>query len=78
MAIMQTFLIIVLVIMMIMVVVSLVRGVIAFLQANKADIEAGGTRQKELQLKQNRMMMNRIMYQGGAILIVILLLSLAH
>lgn len=74
---MQTFLIIVLVIMMIMVVVSLVRGVVAFLQANKADIEAGGTRQKELQLKQNRMMMNRIMYQAGAIVIVFLLLSLA-
>ena len=75
---MQTFLIIVLVLLMLMVVVSLVRGVIAFLQANKADIEAGGVRQKELQLKQNRMMTNRIMYQAGAIVIVFLLLSLTR
>ncbi|WP_305097363.1 HIG1 domain-containing protein [Croceibacterium aestuarii] len=75
---MQTFLIIVLVLLMLGVIVSLVRGIIAFLQANKADIEAGGGRQKELQLKQNRMMMNRIMYQAGAILIVFLLLSLTR
>ncbi|MXO61110.1 hypothetical protein GRI89_16325 [Altererythrobacter salegens] len=75
---MQTFLIIVLIALMIGVVVSLVRGIIAFLQANKADIEAGGVRQKELQLKQNRMMMNRIMYQAGAIVIVFLLLSLTR
>jgi hypothetical protein len=75
---MQWLLILVLVGLMIMVVVSLVRGVVAFLQSHRADIEAGGERQKEMQLKQNRMMMNRILYQGAAIVVVFVLLSLAR
>jgi hypothetical protein len=75
---MQTFLIIVLVLLMIGVVVSLVRGVVAFLQSHRADIDAGGERQKEMQLRQNKMMMNRILFQGAAIVIVFLLLSLAR
>ena len=75
---MQTFLIIVLVVLMGFVVYSLVRGIVAFLQSHKADIEDGGTRQKEMQLKQNKMMMNRILFQGAAIVVVFLLLSLAR
>jgi hypothetical protein len=75
---MTTFLVIVLVLLMIMVVVSLVRGIVAFLQSHRADIDAGGERQKEMQLKQNRMMMNRIMFQAGAVLVVFVLLSLAR
>jgi hypothetical protein len=66
-----------LVILMIMVVVSLVRGIVAFLHSTKLDLEAGGDRVKEMQLKQNRMMMARIMYQAAAIVVVVLLLSLA-
>ena len=75
---MQTFLIIVLLLLMIGVVVSLVRGIVAFLQSHKADIDAGGVRQKEMQLRQNKMMMNRILFQGAAIVIVFLLLSLSR
>jgi len=75
---MTTFLVIVLVILMIMVVVSLVRGIVAFLAANRADIDAGSTRHKELQLQQNRMMFSRIKFQAAAILVVALILALAR
>jgi hypothetical protein len=71
---MNTVLVIVLVLAMIFVVVSLVRGIVAFLQSHRADIDAGGERQKEMQLKQNKMMMNRILFQAAAIVIVALLL----
>jgi hypothetical protein len=75
---MKTVLVIILIVAMILVVVSLVRGVIAFLQSHRADIDAGGERQKEMQLLQNRMMMNRIKYQALAIVIVAVLLMLSH
>ena len=71
---MNTFLVILLILAMVFVVVSLVRGVIAFLQSHRADVDNGGERQKEMQLKQNKMMMNRIIFQGVAIVIVALLL----
>ncbi|HTM95560.1 MAG TPA: twin transmembrane helix small protein [Croceibacterium sp.] len=71
---MNAILIILLVLAMVFVVVSLVRGIVAFLQSHKADIESGGARQKEMQLKQNKMMTNRILFQGAAIVIVALLL----
>lgn len=74
---MKTVLVILLIAFMVMVLVSLVRGVIAFLQSHRADIDAGGERQKEMQLLQNRMMMNRIKFQALAIVVVIVLLSLA-
>ena len=75
---MTTILVILLILAMIFVVVSLVRGVIAFLQSHRDDIESGGERQKEMQLKQNRMMMNRIKFQFLAIVIVAILLMLNH
>jgi hypothetical protein len=75
---MNTILVILLVLAMIFVVVSLVRGVIAFLQSHRADIDAGGERQKEMQLLQNRMMMNRIKFQALAIVIVAILLMISH
>ena len=75
---MQTFLAIVIVLLMVMVVVSLVRGIVAFLASNRADIDAGSTRHKELQLQQNRMMFARIKFQAAAILVVALLLSVAR
>ena len=74
---MQTFLIILLVLAMLFVVVSLVRGIVAFLQSHRADIDSGGERQKEMQLKQNRMMMQRILFQAVAIVIVFLILVMA-
>ena len=74
---METVLIALLVVAMIAVLVSLVRGIIAFLQSHRADVDAGGERQKEMQLTQNRMMMNRIKFQALAIVVVIILLSVA-
>ncbi len=77
---MTTVLVILLVLAMLFVVVSLVRGVIAFLQSYRAEIDgtADAAHQKEMQLKQNRMMMNRIKFQALAIVIVAILLMLHH
>ena len=75
---MKTILVILLILAMIFVVVSLVRGVVAFRQSHRADIDSGGEYQKEMQLKQNRMMMNRIKFQALAIVIVAILLMLSH
>ena len=62
--------------LVIMVVVSLVRGIIAFLQSTKLDLEAGDERVTGLQLKQNQMMFARIKYQALAIVAVAILLAL--
>ncbi len=65
----------VLLILMVMVVVSLVKGIAAFMQSTREDLErpesAGPS---EMQLKQNKMMYARIMYQGIAIVVVAILL----
>jgi len=75
---MKTFLIIVLVAMMVMVVVSLVRGIVAFLQTTKAELEAGeSTGPSKSQLAQNKAMMQRVLFQGAAIVIVAMLLAAA-
>ena len=73
---MNTVLVIVIVGLVIMVVVSLVRGIVAFMQSTKLDLEAGGDRVKEMQLKQNRMMFARIKYQALAIVVVAVLLMM--
>ena len=75
---MQTFLILVLVVLMGFVVYSLVRGIVAFLQSHKADIEAGSERQQEMQLLQNKMMFNRIKYQALAIVVVAVIIMMAR
>jgi hypothetical protein len=66
-----------LVILMIMVVVSLVRGIVAFLQSTKLDLESDGDRLKEMQLRQNRMMFARIKYQALAIVVVAIVMMIA-
>ena len=73
---MNAFLIVVLILAMIWVVVSLVRGIVAFLQSTKLDLESGDERVKEMQLRQNRMMFARIKYQALAIVVVTVLLML--
>ena len=73
---MNTFLTILIVIFAIMVVVSLVRGVIAFLQTTKVDLEHGGENQQALQIKQNKAMFARIKYQALAIVVVAVLLAI--
>lgn len=73
---MNAFLIAILIIAMIWVVISLVRGIVAFMQSTKLDLESGDDRVKEMQLKQNRMMFARIKYQALAIVVVAVLLMM--
>jgi len=72
---MNTILVIVIAILAILVVVSLVRGIVAFLQTTKIDLESGqGENVKEMQLRQNKAMYARIKWQAVAILVVGVLL----
>ena len=73
---MNTFLVIVIAVLAIMVVVSLVRGIVAFLQTTKIDLEQGGANSEELMARQNKAMFDRIKYQGLAIAVVAVLLAL--
>ena len=76
---MKTLLIIALVFLAIMVVVSLVRGIIAFLKTTKIDLENNtGETVTEMQLMQNKAMFDRIKYQGLAILVVAILLAVSQ
>ncbi|MFK4004885.1 hypothetical protein [Qipengyuania sp. NPDC077563] len=75
---MNTFLVILLIAAMAMVLLSLVRGVVAFLQSTKVDLETGEQQDAtEMQLKQNKAMMARVKWQAIAILIIALLLGVA-
>lgn len=71
---MNTLLVILIVVLVAMVVISLVRGIIAFLQSTKLDLESDSDRVTEMQLRQNRMMFARIKYQALAILVIAVLL----
>jgi hypothetical protein len=76
---MTVILIIALAILMGLVLYSLVRGIIAFLQSTKIDLETGeGENVTEMQLLQNRMMFNRIKYQALAIVVVAILLAISR
>lgn len=69
---MNTFIVLVIIALAIMVVVSLVRGLIAFMQMTKEDLENPGiTRSHQVQ---NQMMFNRIKYQAMAVVAVAVLL----
>lgn len=73
---MKYILIPIIVVLVIMVVVSLIRGIIAFMQSTKADLNrdpsAGAT---PAQLMQNKMMFARIKYQALAVVVVAVLLA---
>jgi hypothetical protein len=67
------------VVLMIMVVVSLVRGIVAFLQTTKVDLERDpGEGPSAMQLKQNQAMFARIKYQALAIVVVAILLAVSR
>ena len=70
----------IIVVLMIMVVVSLVRGIVAFINGTKEDLnrDPGATGPTPNQLLQNKMMFNRIKYQAAAVLICALLLAMAR
>ena len=68
----------VIVVLMAMVVISLVKGIMAFLQSTKVDLERGDSGgATEMQLLQNKMMFARIKYQAAAVLVVAVLLAIA-
>lgn len=76
---MNTFFVIVLLAAMIMVVVSLVRGVIAFLRSTKIDLQSGEQQDAtDMQLRQNRAMMARVKWQALAIIIIAVMLAVAN
>ena len=62
-----------------MTVISLVRGIIAFLKTTEADLNSdpanGAT---DMQILQNKMMFNRIKYQGLAIVAVVVMLMVSN
>jgi hypothetical protein len=53
-----------------------VRGIVAFLQSTKLDLESGDERMQEMQLRQNKMMFARIKYQALAVVVVAVLLMI--
>ena len=77
---MTTLLVILLAIFAVMVIVSLVRGIVAFLQSTKLDLENPDDTERvsHMQLKQNKMMFARIKYQALAIGVVIVLLAISR
>ena len=69
----------VLIVLMGFVVYSLVRGIIAFMQSTKMDLERDpGEGVSAAQLMQNKMMFARIKYQALAVVVVAILLALAR
>jgi len=64
-----------LIILMGMTLYSLFRGLNAFRQGLDEGVDQNGV--SELQLRQNKMMWARIKYQGAAIVVVVILLSVA-
>lgn len=75
---MNTFLVILLVAAMVMVLISLIRGVVAFLQSTKVDLQTGEqVDATEMQLKQNKAMMARVKWQAIAIVVIAILLGVA-
>lgn len=65
----------VLIVLLGMVVYSLVRGIMAFMQSTREDLECSDdSGPSPMQLKQNQMMFKRILYQGIAVMVVALLL----
>ena len=68
----------VIVVLMAMVVISLVKGIAAFMQSTRSDLERGDAPgASEMQLLQNKMMFARIKYQAAAVLVVAVLLAIS-
>ena len=64
--------------LMAMVVISLVKGIIAFMKSTKMDLDRGDeVGASDMQLLQNKMMFARIKYQAAAVLVVAVLLAVA-
>jgi len=77
---MSYILVTIIIVLMIMVVVSLVRGIAAFINSTKEDLnrDPNATGPSPNQVLQNKMMFNRIKYQAAAVLVCGLLLAMAR
>ena len=76
---MEYILIPLIIVLMIMVVISLVRGIAAFLHSTRLDLEdEEGNGATEMQLRQNKMMFARIKYQALAVVVVALLIMVSR
>jgi hypothetical protein len=63
---------------MIATVVALVRGVVAFLKTTEEDLRGDGVGPSASSVKQNKAMMQRVIFQAAAILIVVVILASAR
>lgn len=68
----------VILVLMALTVYSLIRGIGAFLNSTRSELEGDGAGASEMQLLQNKMMFNRIKYQGLAVAAVVVLLMFTH
>lgn len=69
----------VIIVLIAMTAITLVRGIAAFLQSTREDLEQSeGSGPTAMQLKQNQLMFRRIIYQAAAIGVVALLLSMSQ
>ena len=73
---MTVFLVILITLAAIATLVMLVRGIVVFLKTTEAELNSTDPGPSQSSLKQNKMMMGRIMFQAVAILFVALLLLL--
>lgn len=72
---MNIFLGIVIVTLMVVTLVTLVRGIVAFMSSTRTELERTDSNgPSEMQLKQNKLMFRRIFFQAAAVLVVALLL----
>jgi uncharacterized membrane protein YjgN (DUF898 family) len=74
---MQTFLIIIAIALIIATAVALVRGIIAFLRTTEAELRDTSSGPSPNQLMQNKMMKNRIIFQGLAVLVLALIVMMS-
>ena len=71
----MNFLAILLIFAMIAVVVAMVRGIIAFLKTTEADLNSNAVGPSVSSQKQNKAMMQRVLFQGLAIIIIVLIFA---
>jgi len=73
---MTWFLGMIIVVLMGLTLITLVRGIAAFMQSTREDLDRpDNAGPSELQLRQNKLMFRRIMFQAAAILVVALLMA---
>ena len=77
---MNWFLGLVLIVLLVLVVVSLVRGIIAFMQTTKVDLQNQENPEyiAQMHARQNKMMFNRVKFQALAIVVVVVILAINH